>query len=136
MSESFLGNWNDIIFFIPRNLWNDFNTMIANFQKTIPSQQIEAIKLLDSNHTDQGDDCVTDEFLIACLNKFVFKTSFDKKYGSNVEFYEYITMLWLKFLYRIDFHDNTFDFDKIYKRSQQFRASEVQLAGLNNNDKI
>jgi len=38
MSESFLGNWNEIIFYIPRNLWNDFDTMIAKFQETIPSK--------------------------------------------------------------------------------------------------
>jgi hypothetical protein len=60
MSESFLGSMNDISFSIPRNLWKDFDSMIANFQKTIPNGQVEAIKLMDSNHTDQGDGCTTD----------------------------------------------------------------------------
>lgn len=87
--------------------------MISKFEKTIPNGKIEAIKLLDSNHTDQGDACVTDKFFMNLLHKFGFKTSFSKKYGSNEDFYEYITNLWLKFLYQIEFHDNTFDFSEV-----------------------
>jgi hypothetical protein len=127
MSESFLGSMNDMIFYFPRDLWKDFDSITANFKKTIPDEKLEVIKLMDSNHIDQGDGCVTDEFLTSLLNKFLFKTSATKKYGSQVEYYEYITMLWLRFLYKVDMHDNTFDFNEVNKRSKQFEKSEVVL---------
>jgi len=73
--------------------------------------------LLDSNHTDQGDSCVTDAFLTSLLNKFAFKTSATKKYGSQVEFYEYITMIWLRFLHRVEMHSDTFDIDEVHRRA-------------------
>jgi len=75
MSESFMGTMNDMIFYLPRALWTDLDIMIANFQKTVPDSQVEAIKLMDSNHTDQGDGCVSDQFFTSLLNKFIFKTS-------------------------------------------------------------
>jgi len=34
--------------------------------------------------------------------------SFEKKEGSNVEFHEYLALLWLEFLFKIGHHDSTF----------------------------
>lgn len=83
MSESFLGTMNDMIFlFKDRDLWKDYDSMISIFKNTIPNNQLEAIKLMDSNHTDQADGVVTDQFLSSLLNKFAFKTSFTKSGGS------------------------------------------------------
>lgn len=60
MSESFLGTMNGMIFSLARDLWADLGKMASMFQKTVPNSQVEVIKLMDSNHTDQGDGCVTD----------------------------------------------------------------------------
>lgn len=45
MSESFLGSMNDMFFKIDRDLWKDNDSMISIFKKTIPNNQLEAIKL-------------------------------------------------------------------------------------------
>ena len=101
--------------------------MTSRFSETIPNGQLEVVKLNDSNHTDQGDSCVTDEFLNSCIQKFAFKTSFTKKEGSNPEFYECITMMWLKFLHQIDFHDDTFEYKIVLDRSMQFSSDAEYL---------
>jgi len=57
------------------------------------------------------DRSIYEEWLVG-----VFSTTmgvpFAKKEGSNVEFHEYIGLLWLEFLYKIGHHDNTFDTSK------------------------
>ena len=47
--------------------------------------------------------------------------SMNKKEGSNVEFHEYLGLLFLEFLFKVGLHDNTFDPVDFGARLVQFR---------------
>lgn len=106
-SENFYGPMCEMFF--KHNFWEDYDIYIKNFKGRVGENNMEAVKILDSTHIDQGDACVYDQFGTKFINGPIFKSKFAKKQGSNVEFYEFITILWLDFLYRKGHHDNTFD---------------------------
>ena len=55
------------------------------------------------------DRSMSEEWLMANASPMMSGSTVEKKQGSNVEFHEYLGLLWLEYLYNIGHHDNTFD---------------------------
>ena len=67
----------------------------------------ESVHIKDSGHMEQMDRSIYEEFLIG-VGSTTMGVPFSKKQGSNVEFHEYLGLLWLEYLFKIGHHDETF----------------------------
>jgi hypothetical protein len=71
------------------------------------------------------DRSITEEHLMMLASPPMSGVSMTKKEGSNVEFHEYLGLLWLEFLYKIGHHDGTFNpndhFSTMRDRIEQFK---------------
>jgi hypothetical protein len=99
-----------------------WNTFCWNFHQRIPnpSKNFEAVKLVDSGHTDQGDLVYYDNYAASFINS-LFGQSFYKSGGSNHEFQEALTLIWINYLYKIGLHDETFQPDWSERHINQFK---------------
>lgn len=75
---------------------------------------------MDSGHTDQGDLVYYDNYAASFINS-IFGQSFYKSGGSNHEFQEALTLIWINYLYKIGLHDETFSVDYSERHINQFR---------------
>ena len=112
-SEGFVVGMANKIFCYPE-CKQDYLKLWENLKLRIPdsSTNLEAFLLKDSGHTDQSDGCIFDSYL-ACLFNLGMGCSFNKAEGSNTEFNEFITLLWLNYLHKIGFHENTFTIESV-----------------------
>jgi len=56
------------------------------------------------------------------MNQAMYKISAEKKEGNPIEFHEFLCCLWLEYLLKIGYHDNTFSSQNISRRISQFRG--------------
>lgn len=99
-----------------------WNTFCKNFHNRIPnpSQNFEAVKLVDSGPTDQGDLVYYDNYAASFITS-MFGQSFYKSGGSNPEFQEALTLIWINYLYKIGLHDETFSVDYSERHINKFK---------------
>lgn len=88
--------------------------MCENFQKRIGKDKFESVHIRNSGHIEQMDRCITEELTMMAASPSMSGTTMAKKEGSNVEFHEYLGLLWLEFLFNIGHHDNTFNLNDTY----------------------
>jgi len=74
----------------------------------------------NSSHTDQSDQVLYQQFESMLFNKFS-KVNGVKKQGTNIEFHEFLAMLWLDYLLKIGHHNNTYSERNLQIRLKQFR---------------
>lgn len=66
---------------------------------------------------DQSDICMYGQYEALLFNRFVFKTKTPvKKEGNVFEFHEFLACVWLEYLLKIGYHDNTFTMSNIITR--------------------
>lgn len=91
--------------------------------ETVPDSKnkVQALTISNSSHVDQGDMCMYSGWEVTMMNSLMFKTkSGYKKEGTQTEFHEFLCCLWLEYLLKIGYHDNTFTMDHIIGRIEQF----------------
>jgi hypothetical protein len=92
-----------------KDSYTTFQLMSQLFKKRIGSDKFESVYIKNSGHLEQMDRVITEEKLMMTASIFMSGITELKKEGSNVEFHEYLGLLWLEFLFKIGHHDNTFN---------------------------
>lgn len=83
--------------------------MAINFSKKVGKDKFEAILVKNSGHLEQMDRAMTEEWLMASVSPMMSGVDKEKKQGSNVQFHEFLGLVWLEYLYKIGHNDNTFN---------------------------
>ena len=99
----------------------DFSQLTKSVVKQSGSNNVDSMLILDSGHCDQFDPVFYMAWIFA-LQNVPFKGSFQKKQGSQAQFAECLGMLWLQYLYRMNHHNDTIDYEAISPRIEQFKA--------------
>ena len=104
---------------------SEYLTYVRQFAETIPNSErnFEALVIDNSTHLDQTDEIMYNQFEYAMFNMFSGGVSMVKQQGSNIEFHEFLAILWLDFLLKIGHHNNTFTKDNLQERLSQFSDS-------------
>ena len=91
----------------------------------VGQNRFESVFIKNSGHLEQFDRAITEESTMMWVSPSMSGVTKSKKEGSNVEFHEYLGLLWLEYLWKIGHHDNTFDlasqFSTMRDRINQFR---------------
>ena len=87
----------------------EYKQYLQKFAKTIPraNRNLEAMTIQDSSHTDETDKVLYMQYEMSWFNRSL-RINGIKKQGTNIQFHEFLGLLWLDFLYRIKLHNNTF----------------------------
>jgi hypothetical protein len=83
--------------------------MSKNFLNKVGQNRLESVFIKNSGHLEQFDRAITEEGTMMFVSPMMSGVTRSKKEGSNVEFHEYLGLLWLEYLWKIGHHDNTFD---------------------------
>jgi len=85
-------------------------------------RNVQFVTIKDSTHMDQGDLCMYGQWEATLMNSMMFKASPTKHEGTPIEFHEFLCCIWLEYLLKIGYHDNTFTMSNIANRLRQFSS--------------
>jgi hypothetical protein len=118
-SEGFLKQMMPLLFSC-KDCFEVYSKMGHNLAKRVGLDKFEALLIKNSGHIEQFDRAITEEFVMSSASQAMQGFPGEKHEGSNVQFHEFLGILWLEYLYKIGHHDNTFNPYNLNERIVQF----------------
>jgi hypothetical protein len=73
-----------------------------------PEQNVQFMTIKNCSHMDQGDICMYSQWECSMFNSLIFGIKGSKAEGSQTQFHEFLCCLWLEYLLKIGYHNDTF----------------------------